>query len=113
MKKLKRIIAVIILLVFILLIGYFVNTCKRVEPSKKQDYVGCEYYSGVSENYLYIVNQDKVYYNGIKMELVTDYEDVLIVKSQKGNEYRFVIMDNEKLFDLTTKEVLFKVVYYV
>ena len=112
MKKIKRIVAVTILLVFILLIGYFVNTCKSIETGKKQDYVGNEYYSSVSESYLYIINESTVYYSGIKMEIVGDSDNVLIIRSPRETEYKFVFLDNDKLFDISAKEVMFRVVCY-
>lgn len=110
-KTLKRILAVIILIISLMLVGYSYSTFSRLS-SYPTEY-GClqtTYYSNENVVLKFQVDQYLVYIvnDSAKMIRMTDYEDGIVYCTDGVEEYRFEVCGDGIIYDVQQKVFIYE-----
>ena len=106
----KRILAVIILILTVLLVGCLIFTGNRL-ASYPDDLEGYKrvVFKG-DENTIVAFSDEGVWYGAGENEVIlleiTDYSEGVITMTKDGVLYRFVVIDNDVIYDENTKNLL-------
>ena len=112
MKTVKRIIAVVILCVVVLLVGYSCYTGSRLTnyPENLDGYKNKTFYT--NEGGMVAFTDEYAWYQTGEQEIVllkiSSYEQGVLVMVKDDKEYTFTVIDNDTLYDEQTKEILTK-----
>ena len=112
MKTVKRIIAVVILCVVVLLVGYSCYTGSRLTsyPQNLDGYKNKTFYT--NEGGMVAFTDEYAWYQTGEQEIVllkiSSYEQGVLVMVKDDKEYTFTVIDNDTLYDEQTKEILTK-----
>ena len=112
MKTVKRIIAVVILCVVVLLVGYSCYTGSRLTsyPENLDGYKNKTFYT--NEGGMVAFTDEYAWYQTEEQEIVllkiSSYEQGVLVMVKDDKEYTFTVIDNDTLYDEQTKEILTK-----
>ena len=109
MKRIKRIIAVIILSLVVLLVGYSCYTGSRLTdyPKEIDGYKNRTFY--VNDGGMVVFKDDYAWYKtekGIVLLTFECYQDGVIKMTRDGEDYFFLAIDEDMLYDERTKEFL-------
>ena len=109
-KVIRRIIAVVLLIVTVLLIGYSCHTCNRLAnyPDTLDGYK--RYIFRAKGGTMVAFTEDKAWYGTgeeqvILLEIIS-YEEGVITMKRKDVTYRFVAIDETTIYDENTKILL-------
>ena len=110
MKTVKRVFAVILLVLLIWAIGYLVHTGSRLfnNSSNQEDYRGTFFEVNSKEYFLEIADKlDAIYYHqGIGKKLIfQEYKDGVLIYLDGEAKYQFIVLP-EGLYDLQLRVVL-------
>ncbi len=106
----KRILAVVLLILTVLLVGCLCFTGNRLTnyPSDVSEYQGT-FFDG-KDNTVVIFRRNGVWYGTGDDEIIllelTDYTDGIITLEKEGCSYRLLAIDENTLYDETTKQFL-------
>jgi hypothetical protein len=109
-KGIKRMIAVVLLIVTVLLIGYSCYTGSRLAspPNDLEDYKRHVYTS--KSGSILAFTDDNIWYGTDDGQIILlerkDYKDGVISMEREGMIYEFIAIDEEILYDCQTKELL-------
>ena len=112
MKTVKRIIAVVILCVVVLLVGYSCYTGSRLTsyPENLDGYKNKTFYT--NDGGMVAFTDEYAWYQTGEQEIVLlkilSYEQGVLVMVKDDKEYTFTVIDNDTLYDEQTKEILTK-----
>ena len=112
MKTVKRIIAVVILCVVVLLVGYSCYTGSRLTsyPENLDGYKNKTFYT--NEGGMVAFTDEYAWYQTGEQEIVllkiSSYEQGVLVMVKDDKEYTFTVIDNDTLYDEQTKTFLKK-----
>ena len=112
MKRIKRIIAVVILCVVVLLVGYSCYTGSRLTsyPENLDGYKNKTFYT--NDGGMVAFTDEYAWYQTREQEIVLlkilSYEQGVLVMVKDDKEYTFTVIDNDTLYDEQTKEILTK-----
>ena len=112
MKRIKRIIAVVILCVVVLLVGYSCYTGSRLTnyPQNLDGYKNRTFYT--NDGGMVAFTDEYAWYKTGEQEIVllkiSSYEQGVLVMVKDDKEYTFTVIDNDTLYDEQTKEILTK-----
>ena len=112
MKTVKQIIAVVILCVVVLLVGYSCYTGSRLTsyPENLDGYKNKTFYT--NEGGMVAFTDEYAWYQTEEQEIVllkiSSYEQGVLVMVKDDKEYTFTVIDNDTLYDEQTKEILTK-----
>lgn len=112
MKTVKRIIAVVILCVVVLLVGYSCYTGSRLTsyPQNLDGYKNKTFYT--NDGGMVAFTDEYAWYQTGEQEIVllkiSSYEQGVLVMVKDDKEYTFTVIDNDTLYDEQTKEILTK-----
>ena len=112
MKTVKRIIAVVILCVVVLLVGYSCYTGSRLTsyPENLDGYKNKTFYT--NDGGMVAFTDEYAWYQTGEQEIVllkiSSYEQGVLVMVKDDKEYTFTVIDNDTLYDEQTKEILIK-----
>lgn len=117
MKTIKRIIAVVLLIVTVLLACYMCKTCSRLKDTDNnlENYQNASFYTkdvGIS---LTILEDYSAKYlcDGTETSLTfKDFSDGVLEYISEDKAYSFVVVDSNELFDVTSKNLLKRSKYY-
>ena len=112
MKRIKRIIAVIILCVVVLLVGYSCYTGSRLTsyPQSLDGYKNKTFYGkdggmvAFTDEYAWYQTDEK----GIVLLTVEEYKQGVIIMKRNDITYHFTAIDGDTLYDEQTQEILTK-----
>ena len=110
MKTVKRIIAVVILCVVVLLVGYSCYTGSRLTnyPQNLDGYKNRTFYT--NDGGMVAFTDEYAWYKTGEQEIVllkiSSYEQGVLVMVKDDKEYTFTVIDNDTLYDEQTKEIL-------
>ena len=115
MKRIKRIIAVIILSLVVLLVGYSCYTGSRLTdyPKEIDGYKNRTFY--VNDGGMVVFKDDYAWYKtekGIVLLTFECYQDGVIKMTRNEKEFYFIAVDNDTLYDEQTKKIFTKGVRY-
>ena len=113
MKTIKRIIAVVLLIVTVLLVCYMCKTCSRLKgiDNTIEDYKNTAFYTEDGKITLVILEDYSANYNVEGNEIVLtfkEYKDGVLDFFTEENAYSFVALNDGSLFDANTKEILIR-----
>jgi len=113
MKTIKRIIAVVLLIVTVLLVCYMCKTCSRLKgiDNTIEDYKNTAFYTEDGKITLVILEDYSANYNVDGNEIVLtfkEYKDGVLDFYTEENAYSFVALNDGSLFDANTKEILIR-----
>ena len=113
MKTIKRIIAVVLLIVTVLLVCYMCITCSRLKgiDNTIEDYKNTAFYTEDGKITLVILEDYSANYNVEGNEIVLtfkEYKDGVLDFYTEENAYSFVALNDGSLFDVNTKEILIR-----
>ena len=113
MKTIKRIIAVVLLIVTVLLVCYMCKTCSRLKgiDNTIEDYKNTAFYTEDGKITLVILEDYSANYNVDGNEIVLtfkEYKDGVLDFFTEENAYSFVALNDGSLFDANTKEILIR-----
>lgn len=113
MKTIKRIIAVVLLIVTVLLVCYMCKTCSRLKgiDNTIEDYKNTAFYTEDGKITLVILEDYSANYNVEGNEIVLtfkEYKDGVLDFYTEENAYSFVALNDGSLFDVNTKEILIR-----
>lgn len=113
MKTIKRIIAVVLLIVTVLLVCYMCKTCSRLKgiDNTIEDYKNTAFYTENGKITLVILEDYSANYNVEGNEIVLtfkEYKDGVLDFYTEENAYSFVALNDGSLFDVNTKEILIR-----
>ena len=113
MKTIKRIIAVVLLIVTVLLVCYMCKTCSRLKgiDNTIEDYKNTAFYTEDGKITLVILEDYSANYNVDGNEIVLtfkEYKDGVLDFYAEENAYSFVALNDGSLFDANTKEILIR-----
>lgn len=113
MKTIKRIIAVVLLIVTVLLVCYMCKTCSRLKGIDNTigDYKNTAFYTEDGKITLVILEDYSANYNVEGNEIVLtfkEYKDGVLDFYTEENAYSFVALNDGSLFDVNTKEILIR-----
>lgn len=113
MKTIKRIIAVVLLIVTVLLVCYMSKTCSRLKgiDNTIEDYKNTAFYTEDGKITLVILEDYSANYNVEGNEIVLtfkEYKDGVLDFYTEENAYSFVALNDGSLFDVNTKEILIR-----
>ncbi len=113
MKTIKRIIAVVLLIVTVLLVCYMCKTCSRLKgiDNTIEDYKNTAFYTEDGKITLVILEDYSANYNVEGNEIVLtfkEYKDGVLDFYTEENAYSFVALNDGSLFDANTKEILIR-----
>ena len=113
MKTIKRIIAVVLLIVTVLLVCYMCKTCSRLKgiDNTIEDYKNTAFYTEDGKITLVILEDYSANYNVDGNEIVLtfkEYKDGVLDFYTEENAYAFVALNDGSLFDASTKEILIR-----
>ena len=113
MKTIKRIIAVVLLIVTVLLVCYMCKTCSRLKgiDNTIEDYKNTAFYTEDGKITLVILEDYSANYNVDGNEIVLtfkEYKDGVLDFYTEENAYSFVVLNDGSLFDASTKEILIR-----
>ena len=113
MKTIKRIIAVVLLIVTVLLVCYMCKTCSRLKgiDNTIEDYKNTAFYTEDGKITLVILEDYSANYNVDGNEIVLtfkEYKDGVLDFYTEENAYSFVALNDGSLFDSSTKEILIR-----
>lgn len=113
MKTIKRIIAVVLLIVTVLLVCYMGKTCSRLKgiDNTIEDYKNTAFYTEDGKITLVILEDYSANYNVDGDEIVIifkEYKDGVLDFYTEENAYSFVALNDGSLFDTNTKEILIR-----
>ena len=112
MKRIKRIIAVVILCVVVLLVGYSCYTGSRLTnyPQNLDGYKNRTFYT--NDGGMVAFTDEYAWYKTGEQEIVllkiSSYEQGVLVMVKDDKEYTFTVIDNDTLYDEQTKQILTK-----
>ena len=112
MKTVKRIIAVVILCVVVLLVGYSCYTGSRLTsyPENLDGYKNKTFYT--NEGGMVAFTDEYAWYQTGEQEIVllkiSSYEQGVLVMVKDDKEYTFTVIDNDTLYDEQTEQILTK-----
>ena len=111
MKTIKRIIAVVLLIVTVLLVCYMCKTCSRLKgiDNTIEDYKNTAFYTEDGKITLVILEDYSANYNVEGNEIVLtfkEYKDGVLDFYTEENAYSFVALNDGSLFDVNTKVYL-------
>ena len=112
MKRIRRIIAIMILCVVVLLVGYSCYTGSRLTdyPKEIDGYKDMTFYSNdggmvaFTEKHAWYFTEEQ----GIILLTLAGYEDGVIKMTRNEKEFYFIAVDNDTLYDEQTKRILTK-----
>ncbi|MBQ7879420.1 MAG: hypothetical protein IJ317_02100 [Clostridia bacterium] len=110
--KVKRIVAVALLCVLGLLVGYSCYTGSRLTgyPKTLDGYKNTRFYG--NDGTMVAFTDEYVWYEraeqGVFLLTLESYEQGVMLLKREGVEYRFTAIDGETLYDEQTKEFLIK-----
>ena len=111
MKKTgKRILAVLLLILTVLLVGCLVFTGNRladcpkdIEEYKRATFIG-------KDGTMVVFTENGAWYNANENEVIllefTDYSEGVITMTKNENQYRFIAIDEQTIYDENTKRLL-------
>lgn len=111
-KRVRRIIAVVLLIVVVLLIGYSCHTGNRL-ASPPEDLDGYKRYLFRSkEGTMVAFTDENVWYGSgdapmILLE-ISEYKEGVISMKREEQKYEFVAIDEKTIYDTQTKELLIR-----
>lgn len=113
MKTIKRIIAVVLLIVTVLLVCYMCKTCSRLKgiDNTIEDYKNTAFYTEDGKITLVILEDYSANYNVEGNEIVLtfkEYKDGVLDFYTEEKAYSFVALNDGSLFDVNTKEILIR-----
>ena len=113
MKTIKRIIAVVLLIVTVLLVCYMCKTCSRLKgiDNTIEDYKNTAFYTEDGKITLVILEDYSANYNVEGNEIVItfkEYKDGVLDFYTEEDAYSFVALNDGSLFDANTKEILIR-----
>jgi len=113
MKTIKRIIAVVLLIVTVLLVCYMCKTCGRLKgiDNTIEDYKNTAFYTEDGKITLVILEDYSANYNVEGNEIVItfkEYKDGVLDFYTEEDAYSFVALNDGSLFDANTKEILIR-----
>ena len=113
MKTIKRIIAVVLLIVTVLLVCYMCKTCSRLKgiDNTIEDYKNTAFYTEDGKITLVILEDYSANYNIEGNEIVLafkEYKDGVLDFYTEENAYSFVALNDGNLIDTNTKEILIR-----
>ncbi len=112
MKRVIRIMSVILLILFLLVVGYVSSTCSRFKSNKTQEELKITSYYSQDKSTTLIITDDymgEYVINGNQNILeFQEFTDNVIKYSDGENEYLFTVLDNGDLFDTNTKKLLIR-----
>ena len=112
MKRIKRIVAVIILLFVVLLVGYSCYTSSRLTGDSKgiDGYLNTTFYARDGGMLAFV--DELAWYKGEEQRVVLleikSYDQGTIVMTKGDKEYVFTVIDDKALYDEQTKQILTK-----
>ena len=112
MKRIRRIIAIMILCVVVLLVGYSCYTGSRLTdyPKEIDGYKDMTFYS--NDGGMVAFTDKDVWYltkeQGIILLTLAGYEDGVITMTREEKKFYFIAVDNDTLYDEQTKRILTK-----
>lgn len=117
MKTIKRIIAIVLLIVTVLLACYMCKTCSRLKDTDNmlEDYQNTSFYTEDAEINLTILEDYSAKYlcDGSEIDLTfNDFSDGVLEFISEERAYSFVVVDNDELFDVASKNLLKRSKYY-
>lgn len=117
MKTIKRIIAIVLLIVTVLLACYMCKTCGRLKDTDNtlENYQNTSFYTENAKITLTILEDysAKYLYNDSEISLTfNDFSDGVLEFISEEKAYSFVVIDNDKLFDISSKKLLKRSKYY-
>ena len=110
MKRIMRIIAVIVLGVLLLLVGYSCYTGNRLTdcPKEMDGYKNTTFYGedggmvAFTDEYAWYVTKEQ----GVILLMIEGYQDGVITMTRDEKEFYFIAVDNDTLYDEQTKKIL-------
>lgn len=113
MKTIKRIIAVVLLIVTVLMVCYMCKTCSRLKgiDNTIEDYKNTAFYTEDGKITLVIMEDYSANYNVEGNEIILtfkEYKDGVLDFYIEENAYSFVALNDGSLFDVNTKEILIR-----
>ena len=112
MKRIKRIIAVVILCVVVLLVGYSCYTGSRLTsyPQNLDGYKNKTFYT--NDGGMVAFTDEYAWYQAGGQDVILlkikSYEQGVILMMKDDKEYAFTAVDNDTIYDEQTKEILTK-----
>jgi len=112
MKTVKRIIAVVILCVVVLLVGYSCYTGSRLTsyPQNLDGYKNKTFYTNDGD--MVAFTDEYAWYQAGGQDVILlkieNYEQGVILMLKDDKEYVFTAVDNDTIYDEQTKEILIK-----
>ena len=116
MKRIRRIVAVMILCVVVSLVGYSCYTGSRLTdyPKEIDGYKDMTFYS--NDGGMVAFADKDVWYltkeQGIILLTLAGYEDGVITMTREEKKFYFIAVDNDTLYDEQTKKIFTKGVRY-
>ena len=116
MKRIRQIIAVVVLCTLVWLVGYSCYTGSRLTeyPKEMDGYKNTSFYSNdggmvaFTDEYAWYVTKEQ----GIVLLTLAGYQDGVITMTRDDEVYCFIAVDNDTLYDKQTKVILTKGVRY-
>ena len=110
MKRIMRIIAVIVLGVLLLLVGYSCYTGSRLTdcPKEMDGYKNTTFYGedggmvAFTDEYAWYKREEQ----GVILLMIEGYQDGVITMTRDDEVYCFIAVDNDTLYDKQTEEFL-------
>lgn len=117
MKTIKRIIAIVLLIVTVLLACYMCKTCGRLKDTDNtlENYQNTSFYTENAKITLTILKDYSakyLYYDSEISLTFKDFSDGVLEFISEEKAYSFVVIDNDKLFDISSKKLLKRSKYY-
>ena len=113
MKTIKRILAVALLIITITAVGYLVYTGGRFSfnGDNYQGLIGNTYTNKENNVVVYFNEENSIEYrteNGTFTLQQSELKDEVIICQDEEEQYRFVIISEQVLYDVNTKQVLWR-----
>ena len=116
MKRIRQIIAVVVLCTLVWLVGYSCYTGSRLTeyPKEMDGYKNTSFYSNdggmvaFTDEYAWYVTKEQ----GIVLLTLAGYQDGVITMTRDDEVYCFIAVDNDTLYDKQTKVILTQGVRY-
>ena len=110
MKRIRRIIAVVVLCTLVLLVGYSCYTGSRLTeyPKGMDGYKDTTFYGkdggmvAFTDEYAWYVTKEQ----GIILLMLAGYQDGVITMIRDKKEFYFIAVDSDTLYDKQTKKIL-------
>ena len=107
MKTVKRILAVLLLIITLTAVGYFVYTGSRFS-FKDEDYqglIGSTFTSKDNEFTLSFIDEETLEYQTAQLEK-KDLKDGVLLCVLGDTEYKFVIISAQTIYDVNNRQIL-------